>query len=360
MKNKIYLVSMVLVMVGLLIIGCATPAPATKPTPTPAPTPTPSPAQVFELRFSSPWPENGPNHQRQYKPILDEIVQKSNGRIKFATFLAGALGKNQEQYDIARTGKADMVTISTGYTPNRFPLSEILTLPLVFPSTYEAQDAVIAIGDRIIYKEFSDTHLLAPYQSQVFYLYTNKKVEKLEDMKGLKIRSAGGLNTKTIELLGGVPVTMGLPDVYLSMQTGVMDAGILGPSGLLSFKLQEVTKHELKLNLGHTLQILTMNNDTWNKLPKDLQQIATDAAKKAGRYEADLFMADAAPVAKMLTERGGTSTALSPEEEARWVKALTPVFTDYIAELKSKGLAVDELVTIIREEAKKRNVPFPY
>jgi len=76
---------------------------------------------------------------------------------------------------------------------------------------------------------------------------------------------------KQLELLGGVPVTMGLPDVYLSLQT-VHGCRYLGPSGLLSFKLQEVTKHELKLNLGHTLQILTMNNDTWNKLPKDLSR----------------------------------------------------------------------------------------
>lgn len=345
MKNNMYLVPIILLLiVGLSIIGCEAP----------------KPAEVFELRFSSPWPEKSPNHERQYKPILDEIEKKSNGRIKFATFLAGALGKNQEQYDIARTGKADMVTISTGYTPGRFPLSEILTVPLVFPSTYEAQEAVIAIGDRILNKDFPDTHVLAPYQSQIFYLYTNKKIEKLEDMKGLKVRSSGATITKSIGALGGTPVSMGLPDVYLSMQTGVVDGGIFGPSGLLSFKLQEVTKHELKINLGHTIQILTMNLDTWNKLPKDLQQIVTETSRKAGRYEVDLFVADAQPVAKMLVDRGGTSTTLSQEEEARWAKVLTPVFTDYVAELKSKGLPADELVKIIREEAKKKNLQFPY
>ena len=360
MKNKVFFLCIALVLVtGLVFGGCAAPAPALAPAPAPAPTPTPAP-EVINLRFSGPWPEPSPNFRNLYKPIMDEIEEKSNGRIKFTYFGPGVLGGNREQYDIARTGKADLVTISTGYTPGRFPMSDVFTLPLGYPTTVETMDAVLAVCDRIVYKDFPDTHPVTYYQSQHFYLYTNKKVRTLEDFKGLKTRVSGGVIVHSVEVLGGTPVQMGLPDVYLATQTGVVDAGIYGPSGLLAFKLQEVVKHEVKINLGHTLQLITFNLDTWKKIPNDLKSLITTVARKAGGYEVGLLIHDEAPVTEMLIERGGTSYTLPPREEGRWVRALKPVVNDLLADLEDRGLPSQELLNIVREEMLKREQPFPF
>jgi len=296
------------------------------------------------------------------KPILDEIEEKSNGRITFTVYAGGVLGGGNEQYDIVRTGKADMGNHSgLSYLPGRFPLNDVLSLPGAFACTEAAQEVVLALQDRILYKEHPDVRLLSTFQSQVFYLYTaDKPVRDIEDMQGLKIRSSGGIITPAITALGGIPITMAVPDLYLSLQTGVVDGGILGPSAIVSFKMADVIKHVLKFELGYAAQVIIMNHKTWEKIPDDLQPIITGAARKVGTYEVAIFAKDDPAVDAEIIKRGGSTYTLPSYKEGRWVGALETVVREWVADLKAQGLPVKELMDIVREECQRRDVPFPY
>lgn len=360
MKNKILLICVTLTLViGVIVGGCAAPAPA--PTPTPAPTPAPAPVEKIELRFSTQWPEPSTIFQTDFKPVLDEIKEKSKGRITFTVFAGGALGPPGEQYDMVVTGKADMGTTSHGYYPGRFPLSDIVTLPGAYETSEAGQKAVQAIADRALQQEYADTRLLALFQSQTFYLYTSKKeIRTMEDLKGLKIRSAGGINTPSLTALGATPVTMPIPDVYQALQTGVVDGSIFGPSAGPSLKAHEVLKHVLKYPMGFMTNMVVMNLNTWKKIPDDLKPIVTQAASKAGFGEVKTFFDDDPVMTKALLDRGGTTYVLPKEEAARWTGAFKLVVDKWAADNEAKGLPVKKLMDIAREECKKYNVPFPY
>lgn len=344
------------------------PAPAPSPSPAPAPKPTPAPApttpapQVLNLRFSTQWPEPSPNYKVVYKPILDEIEQKSNGRIKFQIFSGGILGPGDQQYDIVRTGKADVGNHSgLSYVPGRFPLNDVFTFPLAYDSTQAMQDIVQSIAEKFFAKETSDTKVISFYQTQQFLIYTaNKPLKTLADIKGLKIRSAGGIVTPALTAIGATPVTMPLPDLYLSLQTGVVDGADVGPSGILSFKGQEVLKYVLEVPFGFTMQVINVNNDVWGKLPADLQKIMIDAARKAGSYELKLFANDSPIINEALVKRGGAVAKLSPEELPKWVSAAKPVIEKWVTDTEAKGLPAKELMSAVRDACKAKNIIFPY
>ncbi len=363
-----------LLLVTPLLAGCArpapspTPAPAPKPSPAPSPAPAPAPApkpaaDVINLRFATQWPEPSPVFKTLHKPILDEIEQKSNGRIKFTVFSGSALGPPEQMYDAARTGKVDIANASPAYTPGRFPMTEIFSMPGAFsdPTDMKAEEMVLAVGDRIVSKEYVGVEPLAYWQSANFYLFTaNKQVKTLEDLKGLKIRQPGGILASALEALGAVPINMVMGDMYVALQTGVIEGGAFGAPAAVSFKLSEVLKYWTKYNLGYAIQLFVANPDSWKNIPADLKPIIKDAFRTAGKYEITMPLKDDPVVEQALLKRGGAIYTLPPEEAARWTSALKPIVGKWAADLKAKGQPVDELLSIVREECKKRNINFPY
>lgn len=318
-------------------------------------------AEKVNLRFAIDYPERSSLNQLLIKPILDEIEQKSNGRIKITRYLGGILGKGPELYDMVKTGKVDFTSHATGYTPGRFPMCDVLSLPGAYENSVVSQEVPVAVYDRILYKEFTDTHSISFHQAQLFYVYTvDKPIKVMEDFKGLKIRTSGGFITDTLKALGAAPVPVSLGDVYTSLQTGVINGVVIGPSAFPGFKLQEVLKHATRFKFGTTTHVFVINTNTWKKIPDDLRKVIEEAVRKWGELQIAMWQKDDAFVTKTLTDKGGSSYTLPAAEEARWIEALKPMVNKWLTGLKAKGLPADELMNIVREETSKRNAPFPY
>lgn len=361
MKKVVVLLAVICLVLIMVAFSQLAPSHLLAQTTKPSSTAPPSSTEKINLRFAIEWPEPSSLYQVLIKPILAEIEQKSNGRITFTKFLGGILGKGPEQYDMVKTGKVDFTVHATGYTPGRFPMCDVLSLPGAYENSVSSQEVALAVYDRILYKEFPDTHSLSFHQAQLFYVYTvAKPVRVMEDFKGLKLRTAGGFVTDALKALGAAPVPIVLGDVYTSLQTGVIGGVVMGPSAFPGYKLQEVIKHATRFKFGTTTHVFAMNTATWEKIPADLRKIIEEAVRKWGGYQMAMWQKDDTFVTKVLMDKGGTTYTLPQAEEARWIETLKPIVNNWLADLKAKGLRADELMNIVREETKKRNIPFPY
>ena len=340
-------------------------SPAATQTTTAAATPT-APAQVFNLRYVTQWVETTPYFKTARAPALKEVEEKSGGRIKFTVYGGSTLGQPADHYDIIRTGKADIGDSNTGYTPGRFNFSEIFTIPAAYSGAKTSQDLadlVMGISESMIFKtDFTDVVPIAANQTQPFLIYTtNKQVKTLDDMKGLKLRHPGGLTSPAITALGATPINMAMADMYTSLQTGVIDGAVIGPSGVLSVKLQEVLKNTTRFNMGYAYQIFAVNKDTWVKLPPDLQKIIKDAFAKIEIYEQSQFAVDDPVIDKFLTtDRKGVTYTLPDAEAAKWITAIKPVVAKWQTDITAKNLPAEDLIKLVRTESQKRNISFPY
>lgn len=372
MKNYWLIPAILIVATSLIFSACAAPvpAPAPAPAPSPAPAPKPSPAPApkpavtpLNIGFATAYPEASPLWKTTYKPVLDKIEAKSNGRIKFTYYLGGVLGKQNELYDIVRTGKADMAETSPGYNPGRFPLSDILTIPGAYDTFLGDANtrATLAIGDKALAQEFKDTVPLIVWQSQGFYPYTTKKaIKTIEDMKGLKIRTAGGLDSDGLQALGATPIQLAIGDVYTSLQSGVVDGASIGPSGVLSFKMQELFTWVTRVGTAYANKITLINKDTWAKVPDDLKPVFKEEAKFSAFMQFPNTVRDQEVAVAAMKARNGGEIVLSAQENDRFAKALKPVVDKWINEMKAKGLPIEQVMSVAREECKKEGVPFPY
>lgn len=108
-----------------------------------------------------------------------------------------------------------------------------------------------------------------------FYIYSKKKIEKIDDFKGKKIRVMP-LYIPFITALGSIPITIPLPDTYTALERGVVDGAMYPRFAMTQQGWQEVTKYVLMDGVFQVEPATMINLDKWNKIPKDLQDLIMD------------------------------------------------------------------------------------
>ena len=311
----------------------------------------------IHIRFSTWHVPAGADVQKLWIPMLEEMKKRSDGRITYTMYAGGALGKGPEHYDIVKTGLSDMGYATLSWTPGRFPLTDVLSSPIVCPAKWKGVEAGMAMHDKLLHGEFKDVKVLHINNCVMAHLWTTRKVTSLNDLKGMKIRSPGGLQTKAIEALGATPIFMPLGDVYLSMETGVIDGVVTCPALVKAFKLYEVATFAVPTSFGCVSEGLFVNQKFWNKVPEDLKPIIEDVGRNAYRI-AGIFdehwyedtMAGFEEKIKILP--------LMSAEQKIWDEKLSSMLSDWASELEAKGLPAKNALIEFKKELEKVDVNF--
>jgi len=311
----------------------------------------------INIRFSTWHPPTGGDVKKLWIPMLEEMKKRSNGRITYNMYAGGALGKGPAHYDIVKTGLSDMGYATLSWTPGRFPLTDVLSSPIVCPAKWKGAEAGMAMYDKILNTEFKGIKVLHINNCVMAHLWTTKKVKSIEDMKGMKIRSPGGLQTRAIEALGATPVFMPLGEVYLSLETGVIDGVVTCPALVKAFKLYEVADFGVPTSFGCVSEGLFVNQKFWNKVPEDLKPIIEDVGKNAykiaGIFDEHWYDQTMAGFKETIEIE-----KLSAKEQARWEKKFSEMLVKWAEELEAKGLMAKKALTLFKEELTKVGVSF--
>ncbi|MEH0022468.1 MAG: TRAP transporter substrate-binding protein [Desulfobacter sp.] len=313
--------------------------------------------KTVTIRFSTWHVPTGADVQKLWIPMLEEMKKRSNGRITYKMYAGGALGKGPDHYDIVKTGLSDMGYATLSWTPGRFPLTDVLSSPIEAPAKWKAAEAGKAMYERLLKPEFKGIKVLHINNCVMAHLWTTKKVTTMEDLKGMKIRSPGGLQTRAIEALGATPVFMPLGDVYLSMETGVIEGVVTCPALVKAFKLNEVAKFGVPTSFGCVSEGLFVNERFWKRVPDDLKPIIEDVGKNAYKV-AGIF--DEHWYAHTLSkfEENVELTTLSADEQARWDKKFEEMLVKWAEEMEAKGLMAKKALAAFKEELNKVGIAF--
>jgi TRAP-type transport system periplasmic protein len=312
--------------------------------------------QTTNLRFSTWHVPVSREVKTVWEPMLEELKKKSGGRITSALYAGGALGKAPEHYDVVAKGLSDMGYFTATFTPGRFPLTDVLSLAAWVDGKDVATDIGNAMYKRVLHQEFQGVKMVELNGCIQSFLWTKKPVKKLEDMKGLRIRTPGGHQTNYLKVLGAEPIFMPLGDVYMAMETGTIDGIVTCPPMVLAFKLNEVAKYGVVTTFGCVSEGVIMNNDSWKKTSEDLKPVVEDVChnpfQTTGGLGREVYK-------KMMQELGDKKVDLfnlPPQEAERWYERFRDVTKKWVADLEAKGLKAKEVVRAYNEECEKRGV----
>ena len=177
----------------------------------------------------------------------------------------------------------------------------------------------------------------------------DKMVTKLEDLKGLRIRSTG-MSAESVKALGATPVAMSMGEAYQSLQKGVVDGSAYPFEANKGWKMGEVTKYAV-CSYGSaytTVFFVTMNKDKWGMIsPEDQKTIQAINTEWIGKHGAAWDSSDLAGITFFL-QQGNIAVGLDKEEAARWKEAVAPVIASYADELTKKKIDGENVVKTIR------------
>jgi TRAP-type C4-dicarboxylate transport system substrate-binding protein len=286
-----------------------------------------------------------------------DVEKRTNGRVKANYYPGGTLVPAAQAYDAVTKGISDVGNHVLGYTVGRFPLSEVIDLPHGYRNNTAATKLANAFYNKFKPKEFDDVKVLWFHSQGPGLVHTKSKpIHKLEDLKGLKMRTYGS-NAKLMGLLGGVPVAMPMTDVYDALSRGVADGLMCSYEALEGFRTGEQIKYCTE-NFGTSYTacfVVVMNKNRWNSLPPDIQKTIDEMSREyIGKYEVMWDTIEKSGKQWMI-KRGATIISLPKAEDARWVEKAQPVFEDYVSRMKAKGLPGAEALKFVRDFLKTAN-----
>ena len=284
-------------------------------------------------------------HNEMFLPLADKISKATGGDTTIRVYPAGELGAGPvKQYDRVLDGVADIVYALPGYTASQFKKTLLVELPGVVPGnediTRKMWNNIDVIGD-----EFRRTKLLGLWSAEpAKLLMAEKKIEKMSDLAGLKIRVPSKNTGRVIEAWGATAVSMPITQVYQSLETGVVDGVLVDTSVLTSFKLGEVVKYVTTgMDGSNSLFMLVMNRDSWDGLDDDTRaklSAMTGAEMSQGGHVT--MSTSGVKALKKWEAEGGEVINLSPERAAEFDAASSQLAAALIAELEADGIKAQQ------------------
>jgi TRAP-type C4-dicarboxylate transport system substrate-binding protein len=278
------------------------------------------------------------------------VEKRTNGKVKINFHPGASLLPAAQTYDSVVKGLADIGWSFMSYTRGKFPLTEVIDLPLGYQSAYVATKLANAFYKKFKPKEFDEAKVLYLHAHGPGILTTKKPVYKLEDLKGMKIRSAG-LSSKIVQKLGGAPVGMPISESYDALSKGVAEGILIPVEGLQTWKIGEVTKYTTE-NYGSaysTGAFVVMNKSKWNSLPPDIQKIIEAINEEWIERTGKLWDTGDAKGKEWALKQGHKFIPLSKEEDARWSASVKSMLDEYVKGMKEKGLPGDQALEFCLE-----------
>ncbi len=314
-------------------------------------------AQVTTITVAS-WA--GPNHainSAAWKRLGDTINERSKGTLKLDITFPPV--NPRVMFDRVEEGISDMAWGFNGYTPGRFTSYEIVELPNLGATAEAASVAYWRTHVKYMQKldEYKGVKLLALFAQPPSVLHTAKQIHSLDDIKGKKIRVGGGVQAEVAKRLGIVGVQAPVSEAYQMIKDGVVDGTFFPTETAISFKLNEVAKHQfaLKNGLFGAAYFVVMNPAKYNRLSAEHKKIIDDLAGEPmsasfGRAwdEAEVAAIKASPATAESGYR--VAPAALDKQISDLLAPIDGIFLDAIAK---KGVDGKAALEFLRSEARK-------
>jgi TRAP-type transport system periplasmic protein len=303
-------------------------------------------AQTFNLKLATGSPDMPGVATDDFKQWAANVKAASNGRLNVEVFFGGALGESKDALTMLDTGVCDMIMEGYGFFSDTFPVSDVITQPWLVKSTAAAGQLMNSLLADGLLPEYDNIHLLCfKPQDPIMMFFRDKKVTTMADLKGLKIRTNTPGWTAFVQTLGGVPTSVATPDLYTSLETGVIDGIVTSMGFFVPQSMYEVCKYALVEPLGESMTFMAMSKKAWEALPADLQLILTQVTDTFyWKNINDQTEAYLNTFLGQLKEKGTELLYLSDEERATWQAATQPLIEQWIAKVDGLGKAGTEAV----------------
>jgi len=299
------------------------------------------------LRLTIPTPP-GDKLTENAEKLAQQFSDRTDGAYQIKVYPGEQLVKVPETMDAVRTGTVEMASIGLGIFAGLDPgLAEV---PMLYNNVRANAAACKESADLYneILKEKLNQVALAIYTTGAQELISTKPVRTMSDWNGLLV---GATNPETAALttaLGGSPVMIPWTECYSNLEKGVVDAVMTSTQWTMISGLNDVASYVIRFYSTPTFNTYLINLDSFNEMPKDVQEILIEEAWKVSEEMSAIHIQAENEDKEILISLGMEVYDLPEAERNIWKEAVKSYVDDKLASLGDFG---DEL----REIAEKAN-----
>ena len=307
----------------------------------------PASSEVVTLRMHTFVPPVSSSY-KSLRTWADRVEKDSKGQLKVQLFGAMQLGgKAPDLYDQVKNGVVDIAWMLPGYKAGLFPAISVFELPFMAGRAPVVSPAVDDYARSVGAKEWSEIHPIVFHYAGASVLHLkDKRVTKMEDFKGLKIRTPSRESTGALQAMGATPVPVpGVATMAEIMIHGVVN-GVITPWGIArAIKVIDVATFHAEMNMHGPTLAMMMNMTSYAKLtPEQKKAIDDNSGPKVAQWLGERWEHDDQPGIDRAKELKHEIVEISDSETARMRKASQPVFDDWIKEMNGKGYDGNKLL----------------
>ena len=240
--------------------------------------PNTSGAKTIEWKLPTTFPATNKLVSVIWQGIVDDIYERTNGRLKITIYPGGELGyPAKEMLRFLRDGIIPIAEVAWPYAVGDFPLGKFcgnLFIARDFDDWYRVVHPIwLEAVTEPLSKKWKSMHLIHVPFAYVHLWTTDTPLTSLNAFKGRKFRIWEPAMGLLFEKLGTTTTYMQWSDVYMALQRGVIDGGPTGYTTALDAKLWEVAKYCTECSMVIPDNSLVMNKSAFESLPRDIQEI---------------------------------------------------------------------------------------
>ena len=303
-------------------------------------------AETITLKAITAWPKTASDNipYQIFSEVVEQAVAKKYpGELKIQYIGGPEAVKTSDQVQALQRGMVDICYTTNAYYVSLLPEADAMKLSPFSPEEERAR-GVTAYWNDLHEKRLKIYYLGRLGHDQKFYLYLTKPI-KSADLSGLNIR-VSPMYLQVIKGLGGNPIVIPPTEIYSALERNVVD-GYCWPSvGIRDWGWDKQTKYVVDPGFYQVPNPLLMNLNTWNKLPKKLQDLLTEAATEAEKKVVADFDNLAKQERPILLKGGIQVITLPPAESEKFLKvAYDEGWKDVLAKSPEAGAKLKELLT---------------
>ena len=274
----------------------------------------------------------------------DKVEKASEGRIKIQRCPSMQLGgKPPALYSQVVDGIADIIWTVPGYTPGRFPHTEVFELPFMMTNAEATSRAYWDIYTKYMKDaDYKDVHVIGVWVHGPGLIHSKNPVKSIADLNGVKLRAPTRVTNILFKKLGATPVGMPVPAVPQALSKSVIDATVIPWEVTGALKIPELVSNHTTFgnaSLYTTTFVFAMNKGAYAKLPDDLKKVIDDnSGADFSAWAGKTMQAADDPELAKVTKRGNNIITLDDEEVARWKAAAKVVEEQWLKDMQSKGI----------------------
>ncbi len=303
-------------------------------------------AQEVTLRVHHFLSADAPIQKGVLEPWKAMVEEQSDGRIEVQLYPSMQLGgKPPQLFDQARDGVVDVSWTLLGYSPGRFPISEVFELPFMSGNATETTNALQEYQAKYLGEELKDVHPLLIHAPAAYKFHTkDTSIGAMADLTGLKIRAPSRVMTDGLNALGATAVGMPVPEVPQALTTGVIDGAVIPWEVFGSLRIENVTREHTEFGvenggLSTSVMALVMNQGRYDGLPDDLKKVIDDTSGATlAEIAGEAFDAAEDEERQRAVDAGDNIVVISADGMTEWTDASQPVVDAWVKATTDAGL----------------------